>query len=124
MHTELWNISVYVVTIFSIVVVSIVTPLLLTKQRFQLAWWDYTSPFLGIPLWFMLRGFHVGGGISESNIIIEVFLVLMGAIFVPWLRFFLSFNKANALAHFSFFLTFVPAALPIFLRLTMPLLPE
>ncbi|MEK6672110.1 MAG: hypothetical protein AABY42_01355 [Nitrospirota bacterium] len=118
------NTAVYVVFIFSIVVVSVVTPLILSRQRLKFTWWDYASPFLGIPLWFILRAFNIGGSVSESNFIIEIFLVLIAAITVPWLRFFLTFGKARFFIYASFFLTLVPSAVTLCLRLAMPVLPE
>lgn len=118
------NAAVYIVFIFSIVVVSVVTPLILSRQRLKSTWWDYASPFLGIPLWFMLRAFNVGNTVSETNFIIELFLVLIAGVSVPWMRFFLTFGKARAFLYVSFFLTLLPSAVTICLRLVMPVLPE
>jgi hypothetical protein len=118
------NTAVYVVFIFSIVVVSVVTPLILSRQRLKSTWWDYASPFLGIPLWFILLAFNVGNSVSESNFIIEIFLVLIAAVAVPWMRFFLTFGRARVFLYASFFLTLVPAAVTLCLRLVMPVLPE
>jgi len=87
------NTAVYVVFIFSIVIAAVVTPLILSRGRLMFTWWDYVFPFIGIPLWFILRAFHIGKDVSESNFIIEIFIILIVSIAIPWLRFFLTFAR-------------------------------
>lgn len=118
------NTAVYVVFIFSIVVATVVTPLILSRGRLMFTWWDYVFPFIGIPLWFILRAFHMGKEVSESNFIIEIFIVLIASIATPWLRFFLTFIKARVFSYISVLLTMVPVLVTVLLRLVMPFLPE
>jgi len=114
----------YVVFIFSIVVVSTVTPLILSRQKYRITWWDYTFPVIGVPLWYVLQGFHVGDKVSMTNFIIELFLILLVSITVPWIRFVMTFARAKFVSTISFFLTFLPVVVTIGLRFTVPLLPE
>ncbi len=117
--------SVFHVTlIIGIIAICAVFPVLLSRRRSKIIWWDYAYPFLGALLWFILKSFDVGGKISMSNFLIEMFLILLVSIAVPWLRFAMTFAKAGIFSAISFFLTFLPIAVTIGLRLTVPLLPE
>ena len=116
--------AVYVVLVLSTVGVSVVTPLILFRGTLRVTWWDYIFPFLGIPLWFLLRAFHIGGRISRTNLIIELFSILMVSITVPWLRFLMTFARSRFVSYLSSFLTLFPMVAAIFVRLAMPLLPE
>ncbi len=116
--------SDYIVFVLSIVVVTIVNPLLFGRHRSKITWWDYTFPYLGIPVWYILKILDVGEGISKTNFIIEMFIILLFSISVPWIRFIVSFAGGRVFAWFSLLLTLSPVAAAVFLRMVMPLLPE
>ncbi len=106
------------------IAMSAVTPLILSRQRYRVTWWDYVFPFLGILFWFILRACDVGDDVSMINFIIEMTLILLVSAITPWLRFALRYAKTRLVSTFSFFLTFLPIGVAICLRLTLPLLPE
>ncbi len=113
-----------VVFFLSIIVVAAVTPLIFIKKKYRITWWDYTFPILGVPFWLILQAFEVGDKVSMTNFIIELFMILVVSISIPWIRFVMSFAKASYVSTISFFLTLSPVVMAICLRLTMPLLPE
>ncbi|MBI4848537.1 MAG: hypothetical protein HY808_08210 [Nitrospirae bacterium] len=114
----------YIVFVLSVIVVSSITPLMLSRKRFKADWWDHIFPFVGVPVWFSMQAFDLGSRISRSNFIIETFIILIISITVPWLRFAITYMKSKSTPYILFILTLLPAAATIFLRLTMPLLPE
>ncbi len=116
--------AIYIVFVFSVIVVSTITPLILSRHKFKAIWWDYTFPFLGIPMWFIMQAFNAGSYISKSNFIIEIFIVLMFSITAPWLRFAITYMKTGAAPYILFLLTLLPLAATILLRIVMPSLPE
>ena len=121
---EIMKVPGYIVFILSIIVVSAVTPLLFSKGRMKISWWDYAFPVLGPLLWFVLCGFHVGSDISNNNFLLEMFGVLMVSITVPWVRFGVLYMKSKAAPIFSFILTMAPMAAALLLRLTTSTLPD
>ncbi len=114
----------YIVFILSIIVVSAVTPLLFSKGKMKICWWDYAFPVLGPLLWFILSWFHVGSDISNNNFLLEMFGVLMVSITVPWIRFAVLYLKSRVAPTISFVLTFAPMAMALLLRLTTSTLPD
>ncbi len=116
--------AIYIVFVFSVIVVSTITPLILSRHKFKAIWWDYIFPFLGIPMWFIMQAFDAGSRISKSNFIVEIFIVLMFSITAPWLRFAITYMRAGFARYISFLLTLIPVAATILLRLVMPSLPE
>ncbi len=121
---EIMKVPGYVVFILSIIVVSAVTPLLFSKGKMKISWWDYAFPVLGPMLWFVLCWFHVGSDISNNNFLLEMFGVLMVSITVPWIRFVILFLKSRAAPMISFALTLAPMAMALLLRLTISTLPD
>ncbi len=121
---EIMKVPGYIVFILSIIVVSAVTPLLFSKGRMKITWWDFAFPVLGPMLWFALVWLKVGSEISSNNFLLEMFGVLMVSITVPWTRFILLFMKSKAAAVISFILTLSPMAMAILLRLTTNTLPS
>ncbi len=114
----------YAVFILSLVAVSVVTPLILSREKYRITWWDYAFPILGVPLWYVLQAVGIGDGVSMTNFILELFLILVVSISIPWIRFVLTFSNAGVVSNISFLLTFFPLIVAISLRLTVPLLPE
>ncbi len=98
-------------------------PPTITKTRYWVTWWDYVFPLLGMPLWFILRGFHIGDDISTTNFAFEVFFILILSVATPWMRYYLAYCKAKIVAYLSFSLTFLPILTTFLLRMTVPLLP-
>jgi len=121
---EIMRVPGYIVFILSIIVVSAVTPLLFSKGKMKLTWWDFAFPVLGPILWFVLAWFHVGSDISNNNFLLEMFGVLMVSITVPWARFALLYLKSKLAHILSFCLTFAPIAMALLLRLTTSTLPD
>jgi hypothetical protein len=98
-------------------------PPVISKKGYRVTWWDYVFPLLGMPLWFVLRGFQVGDDISTTNFAFEVFFILILSVSVPWMRYYLAYCQAKMIAYLSFSLTLLPIVMTFFLRLTVPLLP-
>ena len=116
--------AAYIVFIFSTVLVSTVTPLLFSKQRFKVTWWDYTFPLLGIPAWYVLEVLGIGEEISMNNFLFEMFIILVVSITIPWLRYSMRFLKARFISYIAFIITLLPLTTAVCLRLVMPFLPE
>ena len=121
---EIMKVPGYVVFILSIIVVSAVTPLLFSKGKMKITWWDYAFPVMGPLLWFILSWIHVGSDISNNNFLLEMFGVLMVSITVPWIRFAFLFLKSKGALMLSFILTLAPMAMALLLRLTVSTLPD
>lgn len=121
---EIMKVPGYVVFILSIIVVSAVTPLLFSKGKMKISWWDYAFPVLGPLLWFVLSWFHVGSDVSDNNFLLEMFGVLMVSITVPWIRFAIMYMKSKLVPAISFMLTLAPMAMALLLRLTTSTLPD
>lgn len=121
---EIMRVPGYVVFILSIIVVSAVTPLLFSKGKMKISWWDYAFPVLGPLLWFVLSWFHVGSDVSNNNFLLEMFGVLMVSITVPWVRFAIMYMKSTLVPTISFMLTLAPMAVALLLRLTTSTLPD
>jgi hypothetical protein len=121
---EMMKVPGYVVFILSVIVVSTVTPLLFSKGKMKISWWDYTFPVLGPLLWLVLSWFHVGSDISDNNFLLEMFGVLMASITVPWARFAVLYMKSKMAPIISFILTLTPMATALLLRLTTSTLPD
>ncbi len=112
--------------IFTVLLIGVSTVVAnqLAKQRIKITWWDYTYPFLGIPLWITLQSLGFGNTVSMSNFVIEIFWIVLVSISIPWIRFAGSFNSQKLFTYGTFLLTFLPVLVTIYLRSTMPLLPE
>ncbi|MGD8833496.1 MAG: hypothetical protein PVJ19_01110 [Desulfobacteraceae bacterium] len=121
---EMMRVPGYIVFILSVIVVSAVTPLLFSKGKMKITWWDYAFPILGPLLWFVLSWFHVGSAISSNNFLLELFGVLMASITIPWARFAVLYMKSKAVPMISFVLTLAPMAVALLLRLTTSTLPD
>jgi apolipoprotein N-acyltransferase len=121
---EMMKVPGYVVFILSVIVVSTVTPLLFSKGKMKISWWDYAFPVLGPLLWLVLSWFHVGSDISDNNFLLEMFGVLMASITVPWARFAVLYMKSKMAPIISFILTLTPMATALLLRLTTSTLPD
>ena len=87
-------------------------------------WWDYLFPFLGVPVWLILHALNVGEGVSGANFVVEMFWIFLASLSVPWIRVLLRYKENQFTYITSIFLTFIPIILTIYLRLTMPILPE
>jgi hypothetical protein len=99
-------------------------PVRLMRQRQSATWWDYASPFLGLPLWFALIAARIGSVATLSNFVIEVLGITLASITAAWLRWGLSFAPATPWRAVSLGLSLVPVAAAAALRLAMPSLPE
>ena len=99
-------------------------PVLLMRKRQPATWWDYTSPFLGLPLWFALIAARIGAVATLSNFVVEVLGVILASIAAAWLRWGLSFAPVKPWRAVSLGLTLAPLAAAVILRMAMPSLPE
>ncbi len=113
-----------IILILLIISVSTIIPAILSKNRSRITWWDYVYPASGVLLWFILQMGDLGGEISKFNIIIELFIILLISVTIPWLRFAFTFINNRLLHLLSFSITFAPVIVALLIRLTMPLLPE
>lgn len=100
-----------------------IVPILLCRKRVKVTWWDYCFPYLGAPLWFILREIGFGDAVTISNLLVEMFLVLMVSELASWIRYGLSFVQSRFWERVTFVLTFSPIATAIFVRWVMPELP-
>jgi len=100
-----------------------IVPILLCRKRIKVTWWDYCFPYLGVPLWFILREIGFGDIVTISNLLVEMFLVLLASEAASWIRYGLSFAQSRLWERVSFVLTFLPIATAIFVRWAMPELP-
>jgi len=121
---EMMKVPGYVVFILSVIVVSTITPLLFSKGKMKISWWDYAFPILGPIFWLVLSWFQVGSDISNNNFLLEMFGVLMASITVPWIRFAVLYLKSKLAPAISFILTLTPMATALLLRLTTSTLPD
>ena len=112
----------FIVLYLMLSAVALVPPVI-TKTRYRITWWDYVFPLLGMPLWLILRGIHVGDDISTTNFAFEVFFILVLSVAVPWIRYYLGYCQAKIVAYLSYALTFLPIIMVFILRLTVPRLP-
>jgi len=112
-----------VIALLTVITISMIVPILLSRNKMKVSWWDYCFPYLGAPLWFILREFDVGGAISISNLLVEMFCVLLASEAASWIRYGLTFTSSKVFRSISFFLTFLPIIMAVFIRLVMPELP-
>lgn len=113
-----------VLLVVAVISVSTIIPAILCSQKVKVTWWDYSFPFAGVLLWFLLWELGFGGKVSQSNFMVEMFVTIFVSIAIPWIRFALTFIKAGGVAYLLLFLSFVPSLVAISTRLLMPLLPE
>lgn len=112
-----------VIAILTIITISMIVPILLRRKKMRISWWDYCFPYLGVPLWFGLREIGVGDEVSISNFLVEMFCILLASEVSSWIRFGITFMHSNLMKSISFFLTFMPMIMAIFVRMVMPELP-
>ncbi len=113
-----------IIAILTVVTISMILPIMFSREKRKIIWWDYCFPYLGVPLWFLLREFGVGDGVSTSNFLVEMFSILVCSVSAPWLRFALTYSKGQVVALISFILTLSPLAVATGVRLIMPVLPS
>lgn len=118
------HVAGYIVFILSVIVVSTVTPLLFSKKKVKIGWWDYTFPLLGPVLWLVLSQAGIGSKTSMVNFLLEMFFVLMVCISIPWIRFILTFAQTQMAQKISFVLTLLPMLAAVIARLCVPSLPQ
>lgn len=100
-----------------------IVPILLCRKKVKITWWDYTFPYLGAPLWFGLREIGFGDTVTISNLLVELFLVLLVSEAASWIRYGLTFSRLKVMETISFVLTFMPIVMALFIRWVMPELP-
>lgn len=113
-----------IIAILTVITISMILPIMFSRERRKIFWWDYCYPYLGVPLWYLLRKFGVGDEISTSNFLVEMFCILMCSASAPWLRFALTYAKGRFVSLISFILSLSPLAVAIGVRLIMPVLPS
>lgn len=110
--------------IIAFLIVAGVPPLRLSRKLTKIHWWDYALPATGLPVWMFLVFAEVGETPSLSNLVLEVVIILIVSILVPWLRFFVLHKNENVSPVFYRIMYFVPFIVAIFIRVFMPTLPE
>lgn len=110
--------------ILIVITISVIIPIMMTKKRVKVTLWDYCFPYLGVPLWFLLRELGIGSVVNSSNFMVEMFCILVISVAVPWIRFGLTFSESQLVKKISLFLTLLPFIVAIFVRLVMPELPS
>jgi hypothetical protein len=113
-----------IIAIFTVITLSTVISLMLSKKNMKTTWWDYAFPYLGVPFWFILRESGMGGEVSSSNFMVEMFAILVCSVSAPWVRFGLTYVKGRFAAWISILLTISPLAVAAFVRLVTPVLPS
>lgn len=113
-----------VIAILTVITISSVVSLMLGKKNMKITWWDYTFPYLGVPFWYILRECGVGGEVSSSNFLVEMFAILLCSVSAPWIRFSLTFIKGRVVGLISILLTVSPLAVAALVRLVTPVLPS
>ena len=113
-----------IIAILTVITLSTVVSLMYSKKAMKITWWDYSFPYLGVPFWYLLRGCGVGGRVSSSNFMVEMFAILLCSISAPWLRFALTFVKSRIVSLVSILLTVSPLAVAAFVRWVTPVLPS
>lgn len=96
----------------------------LTKKYKKIKIWDYTYPFLSIPIWFFLTVLDVGAAVSLSNFIIENFWISVVSILTPWVIYLLYRLNNKIAGMVAKILTLLPISFTVILRLLMESLPE
>lgn len=110
--------------ILIVLVVLGVPPVKLSRSFITVRWWDYALPATGLPVWILLISADIGMTASLSNMVIEVFWVLVASIVAPWARYLTLKLKDKSLPGLYYLLYLMPGTAAILLRLNMPTLPE
>ena len=111
--------------ILVVIAVGAIIPIRLSKRKgVKIIRWDYIYPFLGVPIWIALTGLNIGNTASLSNLVVEIFWILIVSVTVPWVRYLLTFIRTKKFYSYSHILTVFPLIAAIVIRLLMPTLPE
>lgn len=113
-----------IIAILTVITLSTVVSLMYSKKKMKITWWDYAFPYLGVPFWYILRECGVGGEVSSSNFMVEMFAILLCSVSAPWFRFALTFVRGRIVGLISMLLTVSPMAVAAFVRLVTPVLPS
>jgi hypothetical protein len=113
-----------IIAILTVITISSVVSLMISKKSTKITWWDYAFPYLGVPFWYILRECGVGGEISSSNFMVEMFAILLCSVSAPWIRLALTFIKGRAVGLISILLTVSPLAVAALMRWVTPVLPS
>jgi hypothetical protein len=113
-----------IIAILAVISLSTVVSLMYGKKKMKITWWDYAFPYLGVPFWFVLREWGVGGEASSSNFMVEMFAILLCSISAPWFRFALTFIRGRVAGLISILLTISPMVVAALVRLVTPVLPS
>jgi len=87
-------------------------------------WRDYALPATGMPVWILLTAADVGQAASLSNMVVEVFWVLVASTAAPWAGYMTLRLKAHRPPGLYSIPNPIPCAVAALLRLNMPTLPE
>ncbi|MEN8189085.1 MAG: hypothetical protein ABFS19_04510 [Thermodesulfobacteriota bacterium] len=113
-----------IIAILTIITISMIIPILFSRNKVKFIWWDYVFPYLGVPFWFLLRELGVGDVVSSSNFLVEMFCILMASAAAPWIRFGLTFINSKSIPKLSLALTFLPLVVALLVRMVIPELPS
>lgn len=94
------------------------------KRRKRVTWWDYSFPYAGIIVWFLLLIGGAGKTASLSNFVIEVFWIALVSIIIQWLVVGVYCMSKPASFILGRILTSFPIITAIIIRLTVETLPE
>ena len=101
-----------------------VPPVLLSRKRIEVRWWDYALPFWATPLWVILEVLGVGATASLSNLVVEGFYVLLVSALSPWIRLGLLLGSSRWQQRAYRIIYLLPIVFTVILRVLMPTLPE
>lgn len=93
------------------------------EERVHWYKWDYGIPFYGLILSFIVT-LLMGSGGGASNFLVEIFLVSLAGIIAICLRLIFPGRTKMASLLSSIFAVSIPIIALVFIRLTMPSLPD
>ena len=113
-----------IIAILTVITISSVISLMLSKKNIKITWWDYAFPYLGVPFWYILRECGVGGEVSSSNFLVEMFAILLCSVSAPWIRLALTFVRGRIMGLISILMKVSPLAVAALVRWVTPVLPS
>ena len=101
-----------------------IPPVRLSRKFIKIHWWDYALPAIGLPVWIFLTFAEIGETASLSNMVIEVIIVLVISVVIPWARYMILYSNKNFAAVIYQIMYLIPFAVALLVRMYMPTLPE
>ncbi len=116
--------EVFLLSIGVLLIVVALLPVYLLPQHASVTWWDYISPFTGVLGWWIVGWIVVylemRSATGVANLWVEPSIVMLGSIFVPWVRLLLFQFENKEVQAVCAGLRYAPLAIGILVRLVMP----